>query len=85
VLSFLSAKGPDVSKGLGRKFRIQKLKTHMKECMLFHSAITQCDFLMFSLGDRTVLLNDTEHQVDFKSHQWFGATVRSHGDTILVR
>uniref|UniRef100_A0A8C3G874 Integrin, alpha 5 (fibronectin receptor, alpha polypeptide) n=1 Tax=Cyclopterus lumpus TaxID=8103 RepID=A0A8C3G874_CYCLU len=35
-------------------------------------------------GDRTVLLNDTEHQVDFKSHQWFGATVRSHGDTILA-
>ncbi|XP_063742939.1 LOW QUALITY PROTEIN: integrin alpha-5 [Eleginops maclovinus] len=34
-------------------------------------------------GDRTVLLNNTEHQVDFKSHQWFGATVRSHGDTIL--
>ncbi|XP_018536647.1 integrin alpha-5 [Lates calcarifer] len=35
-------------------------------------------------GDRTVSLNDTEHQVDFKSHQWFGATVRSHGDTILA-
>uniref|UniRef100_A0A8C4F736 Integrin, alpha 5 (fibronectin receptor, alpha polypeptide) n=1 Tax=Dicentrarchus labrax TaxID=13489 RepID=A0A8C4F736_DICLA len=35
-------------------------------------------------GDRTVLLNNTEHQVDFKSHQWFGATVRSHGDTILA-
>ncbi|KAM9343737.1 integrin alpha-5 [Pholidichthys leucotaenia] len=37
-----------------------------------------------SEGDRTVLLNDTEHQGDFKSHQWFGATVRSHGDTILA-
>ncbi|XP_041801853.1 integrin alpha-5 [Chelmon rostratus] len=35
-------------------------------------------------GDRTVLLNNTEHQVDSKSHQWFGATVRSHGDTILA-
>ncbi|KAM6925531.1 integrin alpha-5 [Xenentodon cancila] len=35
-------------------------------------------------GDRVVLLNDTEHQADFKSHQWFGATVRSHGDTILA-
>ncbi|XP_068996733.1 integrin alpha-5 [Embiotoca jacksoni] len=35
-------------------------------------------------GDRVVLLNDTKHQVDFKSHQWFGATVRSHGDTILA-
>uniref|UniRef100_A0A3Q2QE34 Integrin, alpha 5 (fibronectin receptor, alpha polypeptide) n=1 Tax=Fundulus heteroclitus TaxID=8078 RepID=A0A3Q2QE34_FUNHE len=35
-------------------------------------------------GDRTTLLNNTQHQVDFKSHQWFGATVRSHGDTILA-
>uniref|UniRef100_A0A8C6TFQ8 Integrin, alpha 5 (fibronectin receptor, alpha polypeptide) n=1 Tax=Neogobius melanostomus TaxID=47308 RepID=A0A8C6TFQ8_9GOBI len=26
-----------------------------------------------------------QHQADFKSNQWFGATVRSHGDTILVR
>lgn len=24
-------------------------------------------------------------QVEFKSHQWFGATVRSHGNSILVR
>lgn len=36
-------------------------------------------------GDRTSVLNDTKHQVEFKSNQWFGATVRSHGDTILVR
>uniref|UniRef100_A0A665W0V8 Integrin, alpha 5 (fibronectin receptor, alpha polypeptide) n=1 Tax=Echeneis naucrates TaxID=173247 RepID=A0A665W0V8_ECHNA len=35
-------------------------------------------------GDRSFSLNNTEHQVDFKSHQWFGATVRSHGDTILA-
>ncbi|XP_072222384.1 integrin alpha-5 [Leuresthes tenuis] len=35
-------------------------------------------------GDRSVLINNTEHQVDSKSHQWFGATVRSHGDTILA-
>lgn len=35
-------------------------------------------------GDRRTSLNDTEQQVDFKSHQWFGATVRSHGDTILA-
>ncbi|TNN25283.1 hypothetical protein EYF80_064589 [Liparis tanakae] len=41
--------------------------------------------VVISGRDRTVLLNDTEHQADFKSHQWFGATVRSHGDTILVR
>ncbi|KAM8862945.1 integrin alpha-5 [Spinachia spinachia] len=35
-------------------------------------------------GNRNVLLNNTEHQGDFKSHQWFGATVRSHRDTILA-
>uniref|UniRef100_G3PAA4 Integrin, alpha 5 (fibronectin receptor, alpha polypeptide) n=1 Tax=Gasterosteus aculeatus aculeatus TaxID=481459 RepID=G3PAA4_GASAC len=35
-------------------------------------------------GNRNVLLNNTEHQGDFKSHQWFGATVRSHDDTILA-
>ncbi|KAM3872562.1 integrin alpha-5 [Diretmus argenteus] len=35
-------------------------------------------------GDRTVLLNDTNHPAEVKSHQWFGATVRSHGDTILA-
>uniref|UniRef100_A0A8D0A3L2 Integrin, alpha 5 (fibronectin receptor, alpha polypeptide) n=1 Tax=Sander lucioperca TaxID=283035 RepID=A0A8D0A3L2_SANLU len=35
-------------------------------------------------GDRNVLINDTEYHGDFKSHQWFGATVRSHGDTILA-
>uniref|UniRef100_A0A669AYR6 Integrin, alpha 5 (fibronectin receptor, alpha polypeptide) n=1 Tax=Oreochromis niloticus TaxID=8128 RepID=A0A669AYR6_ORENI len=37
-----------------------------------------------SPGDRNVLINDTNYQADFKSHQWFGATVRSHGDTILA-
>ncbi|XP_077368877.1 integrin alpha-5 [Festucalex cinctus] len=35
-------------------------------------------------GSRIVLINNTEHQIEFKSHQWFGATVRSHGDTILA-
>ncbi|PWA31680.1 hypothetical protein CCH79_00006442 [Gambusia affinis] len=35
-------------------------------------------------GDRSSLINGTIQQVDFKSHQWFGATVRSHGDTILA-
>lgn len=63
------------------------LEVQLKECMCYHAAIT----LLFSLssfispGDRNVLLNDTNYQADFKSHQWFGATVRSHGDTILVR
>ncbi|XP_051915368.1 integrin alpha-5 [Hippocampus zosterae] len=35
-------------------------------------------------GDRFVRINNTSHQLEFKSHQWFGATVRSHGDTILA-
>uniref|UniRef100_A0A8D0A0P1 Integrin, alpha 5 (fibronectin receptor, alpha polypeptide) n=1 Tax=Sander lucioperca TaxID=283035 RepID=A0A8D0A0P1_SANLU len=47
--------------------------------------VNQCHFLMFFFpGDRNVLINDTEYHGDFKSHQWFGATVRSHGDTILA-
>lgn len=39
----------------------------------------------FCPGDRSYHVNDTDLQVEFKSHQWFGATVRSHGSTILVR
>ncbi|KAF7653899.1 hypothetical protein LDENG_00077270 [Lucifuga dentata] len=46
---------------------------------------SECQTIEFDTqGDRTVLLNDTNHQAEFKSHQWFGATVRSHGDTILA-
>lgn len=37
------------------------------------------------LGDRYFYINDVNTQVEFKSHQWFGATVRSHGNSILVR
>ncbi|XP_053173312.1 integrin alpha-5 [Scomber japonicus] len=33
-------------------------------------------------GERTSSVNN--EQIDFKSHQWFGATVRSHGDAILA-
>lgn len=36
-------------------------------------------------GDRFFDINDVDTQVEFKSHQWFGATVRSHGNSILVR
>uniref|UniRef100_A0A4W5LV69 Integrin, alpha 5 (fibronectin receptor, alpha polypeptide) n=1 Tax=Hucho hucho TaxID=62062 RepID=A0A4W5LV69_9TELE len=35
-------------------------------------------------GDRIVTLNKIDYQAEVKSHQWFGATVRSHGDTILA-
>ncbi|CAI5648393.1 unnamed protein product [Oreochromis niloticus] len=49
------------------------------------SSQTDCHTIEFDLeGDRNVLINDTNYQADFKSHQWFGATVRSHGDTILA-
>uniref|UniRef100_A0A3Q3JSG5 Uncharacterized protein n=1 Tax=Monopterus albus TaxID=43700 RepID=A0A3Q3JSG5_MONAL len=46
---------------------------------------SDCHTIEFdTAGDRTVKLNDTEHQADFKSHQWLGATVRSHSDTVLA-
>lgn len=64
---------------------LRSSRSKRKNACFVHTAITQCHFPVFLPGDRTILLNDTEHQVDFKSHQWFGATVRSHGDTILVR
>ncbi|KAM7402700.1 hypothetical protein PAMP_017915 [Pampus punctatissimus] len=35
-------------------------------------------------GDQFFLINDVNTQVEFKSHQWFGATVRSHGNSILA-
>lgn len=41
--------------------------------------------LYFLTGDRYFYINDVNTQVEFKSHQWFGATVRSHGNSILVR
>ncbi|KAG8002447.1 Integrin alpha-5 [Nibea albiflora] len=46
---------------------------------------TDCHTIEFDTeGDRPVTLNETQYQGDFKSHQWFGATVRSHNDTILA-
>uniref|UniRef100_A0A4W5N6U2 Integrin, alpha 5 (fibronectin receptor, alpha polypeptide) n=1 Tax=Hucho hucho TaxID=62062 RepID=A0A4W5N6U2_9TELE len=46
---------------------------------------SECHDIEFdNQGDRTVTLNNTDHQAEVKSHQWFGATVRSHGDTILA-
>ncbi|KAJ8260157.1 hypothetical protein GJAV_G00177730 [Gymnothorax javanicus] len=35
-------------------------------------------------GDRSSNVNDNYTQVEFKSGQWFGATVRSHGNSILA-
>ncbi|XP_077466784.1 integrin alpha-5 isoform X1 [Stigmatopora argus] len=46
---------------------------------------TDCHAIEFDPeGSRVVNINNTVHQIEFKSHQWFGATVRSHGDTILA-
>uniref|UniRef100_A0AAY4EEN1 Integrin alpha-2 domain-containing protein n=1 Tax=Denticeps clupeoides TaxID=299321 RepID=A0AAY4EEN1_9TELE len=35
-------------------------------------------------GDRSYHVDGSDLKVEFKSHQWFGATVRSHGDTVLA-
>uniref|UniRef100_A0A3P8U0R4 Integrin subunit alpha 5 n=1 Tax=Amphiprion percula TaxID=161767 RepID=A0A3P8U0R4_AMPPE len=44
-----------------------------------------CNVINFDKqGDRYFYINDVNTQVEFKSHQWFGATVRSHGDSILA-
>nr|XP_020448817.1 integrin alpha-5-like isoform X1 [Monopterus albus] len=44
-----------------------------------------CSMVNFdNQGDRYFYINDVNTQVEFKSHQWFGATVRSHGNSILA-
>ncbi|XP_070758138.1 integrin alpha-5-like [Enoplosus armatus] len=46
---------------------------------------TNCTIINFDKqGDRYFYVNDVNTQVEFKSHQWFGATVRSHGNSILA-
>lgn len=46
---------------------------------------SDCRVINFdSEGDRSFHVNNTDLQVEFKSHQWFGATVRSHENTILA-
>ncbi|KAF7661135.1 hypothetical protein LDENG_00268920 [Lucifuga dentata] len=35
-------------------------------------------------GDRYLYINNVDTQVEFKSHQWFGATICSHGNSILA-
>uniref|UniRef100_A0A3B3CX23 Uncharacterized protein n=1 Tax=Oryzias melastigma TaxID=30732 RepID=A0A3B3CX23_ORYME len=47
---------------------------------------SNCSIINFDeQGDRYFYVNDVYTQVEFKSHQWFGATVRSHGNNTLVR
>uniref|UniRef100_A0A3Q4B637 Uncharacterized protein n=1 Tax=Mola mola TaxID=94237 RepID=A0A3Q4B637_MOLML len=44
-----------------------------------------CSIINFdNEGDRYFYINDVNTQVEFKSHQWFGATLRSHGNSILA-
>lgn len=52
----------------------------------WNSGQTDCHSIEFDHeGIRTVTVNNTVvTEAEFKSHQWFGATVRSHGDTILA-
>nr|XP_020502996.1 integrin alpha-5-like [Labrus bergylta] len=44
-----------------------------------------CSIINFDKqGDRYFYINNVNTQVEFKSHQWFGATVRSHGNSVLA-
>ncbi|XP_029520880.1 integrin alpha-5-like [Oncorhynchus nerka] len=46
---------------------------------------SECHNIEFdNQGDRIVTVSGTDYQAEVKSHQWFGATIRSHGDTILA-
>uniref|UniRef100_A0A4W6FJU5 Integrin, alpha 5 (fibronectin receptor, alpha polypeptide) n=1 Tax=Lates calcarifer TaxID=8187 RepID=A0A4W6FJU5_LATCA len=47
-------------------------------------SVFYCPWSLSQSDCHTIEFDTEEHQVDFKSHQWFGATVRSHGDTILA-
>lgn len=52
---------------------------------LLNYAVKYVFLLYILLGDRYFNINDVNTQVEFKSNQWFGATVRSHGNSVLVR
>uniref|UniRef100_A0A8C5N5N0 Integrin alpha-5-like n=1 Tax=Gouania willdenowi TaxID=441366 RepID=A0A8C5N5N0_GOUWI len=46
---------------------------------------TGCSIINFDQhGNRYFYINDINTQVEFKSHQWFGATVRSNGNSTLA-
>lgn len=58
----------------------------MKPCGNCKSFSRKNIFLFYVFtGDRYFYINDVNTQVEFKSHQWFGATVRAHGSSVLVR
>lgn len=41
-------------------------------------------FSFLSPDNRMVKVNGTREQLEFKSHQWFGATVRTHRGKVVV-
>uniref|UniRef100_A0A8C7VYN2 Integrin, alpha 5 (fibronectin receptor, alpha polypeptide) n=1 Tax=Oncorhynchus mykiss TaxID=8022 RepID=A0A8C7VYN2_ONCMY len=45
---------------------------------------SECHNIEFDNQGKPITLNNTDYQAEVKSHQWFGATVRSHDDTILA-
>uniref|UniRef100_A0A8C1W2X6 Integrin, alpha 5 (fibronectin receptor, alpha polypeptide) n=1 Tax=Cyprinus carpio TaxID=7962 RepID=A0A8C1W2X6_CYPCA len=46
---------------------------------------SQCSSIEFDTqGDLNMNVNEAVHQGEFKSHQWFGATVRVHEDSVLA-
>ncbi|XP_043081037.1 integrin alpha-5 [Puntigrus tetrazona] len=46
---------------------------------------SQCSSIEFDTqGDLNMPVNEAVHQGEFKSHQWFGATVRVHEDSVLA-
>ncbi|XP_056588975.1 integrin alpha-5 [Triplophysa dalaica] len=46
---------------------------------------SKCSSIEFDpYGDLNLTVNFTPHQGEFKSHQWFGATVRVHEDSVLA-
>ncbi|CDQ80912.1 unnamed protein product [Oncorhynchus mykiss] len=51
-------------------------------CRSVHTSVNK--YSPITRRDRSFHINDVDVQVEFKSHQWFGATVRSHGNTVLA-
>ncbi|XP_051932920.1 integrin alpha-5-like isoform X3 [Hippocampus zosterae] len=52
---------------------------------LCHWSQNNCSIINFDQnGDQYFYINNENTQVEFKSHQWFGATVRSQGNNILA-
>lgn len=46
--------------------------------------INQPSFIFFLLDNRKIRVNGTKEPIEFKSNQWFGATVRAHKGKVVV-